>query len=250
MKWLAKNKGRSSTPSINSFNSLGVKLCFMQELVFSPQKGKPVVFVDDREAFNDCVSRLAQLGAELRVQRLNAADFVVSARVGVERKECSDFESSIVDGRLFRQVEELKRFFERPLVAVVGNNFCRLKEKALEGALISLCVDYGVPVLFFGDEAALAGFLFHLAEREQLLPRGEHRLRLERKGFSLRDQQQFIVESLPGIGPSTAKKLLQHFGSVEAVFEAHEDELAEVPGIGEEKAAEIRRVVSARFEQR
>jgi len=222
----------------------------MQELVFSPHGGKPVVFVDDRESSNECVSRLTQLGADLKVQRLAVADFVVSQRVGVERKECGDLESSVVDGRLFNQAQELKQNFERPLITVVGKGFCRLNEKALEGALISLCVDYGIPVLFFEDEVALGDFLFHLAEREQLSPHKEHRLRLEKKAFSVKDQQQFIVESLPAIGPSTAKKLLEHFGSVEAVFDAHEDELAEVPGIGKDKAAEIRKVVAARFEKK
>ncbi|NYZ75114.1 hypothetical protein H0O03_02525 [Candidatus Micrarchaeota archaeon] len=219
----------------------------MQELIFSPEGGKPIVFVDDREQSNECVARLKHLGAELKVQRLGVADFIVSQRVGVERKECGDLESSVVDGRLFRQAEELKQNFERPLIAVVGKGFCRLNEKALEGALIALTVDYGIPVLFFEDEVALGNFLFHLAGREQLSSPKERRLRLEKKAFSVGDQQRFIVESLPGIGPSTAKKLLEHFGSVEGVFEAHEDELAEVAGIGKDKAAEIRRVVAASF---
>jgi Fanconi anemia group M protein len=62
--------------------------------------------------------------------------------------------------------------------------------------------------------------------------------------MSLPEMQQFIVESLPFVGPKLAKQLLTHFGSVESVFTASERDLARVEGIGPKKAKEIRKVVS------
>jgi len=50
--------------------------------------------------------------------------------------------------------------------------------------------------------------------------------------------------SLPGIGPERAAKLLEAFGSVEAVLSADADSLVEVPGLGKKTADAIRWSVS------
>lgn len=61
------------------------------------------------------------------------------------------------------------------------------------------------------------------------------------------EQQLFIVESLPNIGPVNAKNLLKHFGSVSAIFNASETQLQEVEGIGKKTAKEIRDVIESKY---
>ena len=51
--------------------------------------------------------------------------------------------------------------------------------------------------------------------------------------------QLFILQGLPGIGPEKAKRLLETFGSVNAVFQADADALQGVSGIGEKTANAI-----------
>lgn len=46
------------------------------------------------------------------------------------------------------------------------------------------------------------------------------------------EQQLFIIESLPNIGPVNAKNLLEHFGTVANIINASESQLQEVEGIG------------------
>ncbi|MBI1320731.1 MAG: excinuclease ABC subunit UvrC [Candidatus Hydrogenedens sp.] len=53
------------------------------------------------------------------------------------------------------------------------------------------------------------------------------------------------LTEIPGIGPTRAKTLLKHFGSVKAIREATPDLLAEAPGIGAKKAAEIHAALHA-----
>ena len=74
------------------------------------------------------------------------------------------------------------------------------------------------------------------------------RLRGEKRAFNPNQWKQFIVESLPGIGPTTAKALLNYFGSVENVFMASKQELREVEGIGDKRAKEIREMLSKKYE--
>lgn len=64
------------------------------------------------------------------------------------------------------------------------------------------------------------------------------RIRDEAHRFSLSYQKQvrnkFIhshLETLPGIGPTKAKRLLKHFGSIEQIKKASKEELLQIPGI-------------------
>lgn len=69
--------------------------------------------------------------------------------------------------------------------------------------------------------------------------------RTERKPLSLEEQQLFIVESLPQVGPVTARKLLEEFGSVEGVVGASLKDLQKVEGIGKKIAQNIRKVLKS-----
>ena len=209
--------------------------------------GKPLIFVDDRELKSEAAKTLFVMGASLKPQRLEVSDFILSPRVAIERKTADDFEASVLDGRLFEQVKNLLENVERPLLCIVGREFFRLSENAMRGVLISLVVDFGLPVLFFDDEKKLGQFLYHLAEREQIKEHKEQKLRFGKKGFTLSQRQQFIVESLPMIGPNAAKKLLEHFGSVEGIFKADEKALQEVDLIGKEKAKELRNIICTKY---
>jgi len=209
---------------------------------FPFEQGKVACLVDDREN-GECVVELERLGAKLHRCRLPVADFVCSPRAAIERKTAADFESSVLDGRLFSQARELSACFAAPIIAIVGKDFQRLDRKARRGAFISLAVDSGVPVFFLEDEKALAEFIYAVAFREQLVPRRQEKLRFEKRAFTGFEARQFIVESLPGVGPTLAKQLLEHFGSVENVFTALEEELLEVEGIGGEKSRAIRKLI-------
>ena len=57
------------------------------------------------------------------------------------------------------------------------------------------------------------------------------------------------VEPLPNVSGILAKRLLEHFGSVQNVVNAGESELKQVEGIGEVKAREIRQVVRGGYEK-
>lgn len=217
--------------------------------IFFEKRGRVQVYADDREKGGFCVTRLKELGADVVVKRLEVGDFIASERVCVERKSDSDFESSVIDGRLFQQASALKENFASPIIVVVGRNFERLHEKALRGAFISLAVDYRVPLYSFDSEGEFAEFLYALAEREQLKAPREARVQFEKKRLSLAEQQRFIVESLPMIGPKNARNLLKHFGSIEAIVNADFRELQEVEGIGKTRAREIKLVLSKKYEE-
>ena len=92
--------------------------------------------------------------------------------------------------------------------------------------------------------------MYVTAKREQLGKDKDVRLRLGRKGLTLDEQQRYIVESLPLIGPTMAKNLLSKFGSVKAILNADEKELQDMDLIGEKKAKQIRKVIESDYTEK
>lgn len=205
------------------------------------------VFIDDREIRTTVAEKLVEMGAVLHSKRLLVGDFILSQRVVVERKTAADFESSIMDGRLFEQAAQMNHNFEHPVICIVGKTFERIKHKALQGAMMSLAIDMKIPIFFFNTEEELADWIFHLGEREQLRAPREQKLRFEKMPLSTNEKLQFILEGLPMIGPKNAKALLAHFGNLEKIFGAREKDLQKVKGIGKERAKEIRRLLETRY---
>ncbi|MDV3103372.1 DEAD/DEAH box helicase [Thermococcus waiotapuensis] len=214
--------------------------------------GRPqgiVVYVDSRELKSGVPKLLKDLGAEIEVRTLDVADYVVSEEVGIERKSANDFIQSIIDGRLFDQVERLKKAYEKPVIIIEGELYGirNVHPNAIRGAITAVTLDWGVPILFSSDKEETAHFIYLMAKREQEERKKEVRLRSEKKALTLAERQRLIVEGLPNVSATLAKRLLKHFGNVERVFTATEEELREVEGIGEKKAREIRKVITAPY---
>ena len=57
---------------------------------------------------------------------------------------------------------------------------------------------------------------------------------------TIRDEVSTALDSVPGVGPETRKRLLGRFGSVENVRAASVEELQSVPGVGEKTASTIK----------
>jgi Fanconi anemia group M protein len=215
----------------------------------SEEAESAVVVADDRE--NDVNRELARLDIEVDRQRLETADFVVSDRVAVERKEAADFADSVIDGRLFDQLSELSEY-ERAVVLLEGEDLYGhrdISSEAIRGALVSAVVDYGVSVLRSDGVGDTARTLRRTAEREQ---GDEDRSVDVRSVDGSKDPQEqllFVAAGLPGVNTKLAERLMEEFETLERLFSANEADLKGVEGIGEGKAEKIRTVVSRKYEK-
>lgn len=210
------------------------------------------VIVDHREMASGVARELSKLGVAIEARQLDVGDYILSDRVGVERKTVQDFLQSIVDKRLLEQAKLLADTFERPVLVLEGElgdlySLRAIHPNAIRGALAALAVDLGISILPARDEAETAALLASIARREQTEHARELAVRGEPKGLTLPEQQRFIVEGLPGVSAVLAERLLAHFKTPERVMMASEEELQEVPGIGKVKAREIRRVLTSTY---
>ena len=211
---------------------------------------KPKIVADNREPDEICDS-LESLGAELEMRQLSLGDYQLSDKVVVERKTRADFESSIIDGRLFSQIAALSEAIERPVIVVEGNpsEESRLSRAALLGAYSSLIADFSCTLFFTKSPFATAEILFAIAHHEQMVKKRQNSVYAKRKAHTLSEQQLAMVEALPEIGPTLARALLAYFDTVENVMTAPISELTLVGKIGKKKAETIRKMLVTRYKE-
>jgi len=216
--------------------------------------GDTVEIVVDQRELDSAIARdlSTREGVETRLETLAVGDYVLSDRVAVERKTVSDFLDTLTGGdrSLFEQVGDLSRHYARPVVVVEGGGLYEERNvhpDAIRGALASLSVDFGVSVLRTEDEGDTADLLAVITGREQTTRDRAVSVHGEKSAKTLAEQQEYVVGAIADIGPVTARSLLEHFGSVEAVMTAREEDLLDVDGVGEVTADRIRDVVGSEY---
>ena len=209
----------------------------------------PIVYADSREGNSKVIRHLTEMEMDVKIHSMAVADYQVSDEVAIERKTASDFVSSLIDKRLFKQARELSEEFKKPLMILEGDDLYSgmVNANAIRGALASIAIDFGISIIPTRNAQDTAAMIKRIALREQNGERTPVQIRTDKKPVSLLEQQLFIVESLPNIGPVNAKALLEHFGSVSRIIEASSKELQEVEGIGSITADNIRKVLDSKY---
>ena len=230
------------------------KLAKQQTLDRHKKKEQIVVYVDTREQNSAIAETLEKMGVEIRIKMLEVGDYILSDNCVVERKTISDFLQSIIDGRLFEQLVSMKNNYEKPLLLVEGNfqkiySIRNIHKNSIIGALTSVALNYQVPVLFTSCARETVDFLHNIAKREQLGKPTDIRLRIGRKGMTLAEQQRFVVESLPFVGPKMARSLLKEFKTVQNIANAYSKDLQNVENMGAKKARHIKKVFRANYKE-
>lgn len=216
----------------------------------TPKKEElPVVFADTREGNSKVIRHLSEMEIDVKVQAMAVGDYQVSDEVVIERKTAKDFVDSIVDKRLFKQARSLMEEFKRPLIILEGDDLYNgmINPNAIRGSIASIALDFGISIIPTRNAQDTAAMIKRIAIREQSGEKTPIQIRTDKKPVNLWEQQLFIIESLPNIGPVNAKNLLEHFGTVANIINAFESQLQEVEGIGKKTAANIRKVVDSKY---
>ena len=120
-----------------------------------------------------------------------------------------------------------------------------MTREAMQGALITVSLILGIPILRSKDPSETANLIVYIARQiESMTSGGVQRHGYQPKG--IRYRQLYILQGLPGVGRERADRLLDRFGSVEAVISAGIDDLQTVDGIGKNIAEKIKWAVSER----
>ena len=202
------------------------------------------IIVDDRECRGGVVDALRASGDfNVTVRRLAVGDYLVDDRFLIERKTLPDLALSIQSGRLFRQALRLARAERlQPVMVLEGTSTslrdCGMGWEAIQGALVTVSLFIGLPVLRTRAPAETARTLLYIARQGRAVAQGA----LPRRGRRPKGKtalQQHLLQGLPGVGPERAARLLARFGNVRAVLTADQETLTSVSGIGARTAKRI-----------
>lgn len=215
--------------------------------IFSNKKEKKEelnITIDNREKNSLVISELIKLGFKIQFSQLPIADYIIND-TAIERKTISDFKASIINKRIFSQLLDMKQY-PKHFIILEGLESQDLysgtiHENAFRGFLLSIALEYKVPIIFTLNEKDTAKYLYVLAKRKD---KKEFSIRPSKSQLSDKEQLQFILEGFPGIGPTTAKKLLDYYKTIKDLANASKEDLEKIIG---KKAGKLYDLVNLKY---
>lgn len=211
--------------------------------------------VDSREQKEVRLVPALRKHATVQVVKLEIGDIVpVSESCYVERKTLHDYIGSLIDGRLFRQLNKtfdtgkpafMVIFHEEPkskkAIAMYKMVRARITKEQLYGSFATVLVRYGVPIIGFNLPAEFSDMAYCVAK---MIEKVEQEKFLKPRRLYVRKKKNVpfcvqMVSQLLSISTRIAGHLLNEFGSIEGICKASEVELLNVPGIGNTRASNI-----------
>ena len=204
------------------------------------------------------ILELCKKHIKVDTKSLISADFIIQSKaldgrevlVGIERKTIIDFLNSIIDKRIITQLIALKENFDIPVLMIEGEeNIYQIRNfhpNSIRGMLSAIAIDLQIPILYTKNEKDTASYLETIAKRLENKKRDISLLK-SKKPISAKELQEYIVESLPGVGPTLAKSLLKKFKSIKNIANTSEKELQEVEKIGKNKAKRIKEIMEKEY---
>jgi len=205
--------------------------------------------IDYREKVSGLVDLLKTEDVNIEVKKVPYGDYIINDSITIERKTAKDFLVSIIDGRLFNQLSNLKKHCLNPILLIEGNPYkteLNFDPMAIKGALLSAQAVWYIPVIFSRSKEDTRNIFLMIGRQDEtymdVMPlRGGYRPK------RLKSKQLYLLQGLPQIGPLLAKRLIEHFRSVSNVMNASIEELTEIDGIGRVSAEKIREVLDEEF---
>ena len=181
--------------------------------------------------------------------KLEIGDYILSEEVIVEYKSKKDFVDSIIDGRLLNQLKSLNNY-SKPLLIIEGEQDIysqrNIHPNAIRGMMATITTSYRIPIIFTKNQKDTALTMYIIAKREQEKGSKEFSMHTS-KPLSLKEQQEYIVSALPGVGPKLSKPLLKKFKTIKKIINAKTEKLEKIPLIGKKKAEAIKNIIESEY---
>lgn len=194
------------------------------------------IIIDTREKQSLITANLVEKKANIRHEKLDIGDYLIEDTI-IERKTFSDFVGSMLNKRLLEQLSNIKKYPKHFLIIegfYYHYNEFNVHENAIKGMLLSIAIDFKIPIIYTENEEDTAKFLILVAKRYEK-PKTQNTIRQTKTLKTLEEQKQFILEGFPGIGPVVAKTLLEKFKTLGNIFNVTEKELRKIKIFSEDK---------------
>jgi Fanconi anemia group M protein len=141
-------------------------------------------------------------------------DYQVSDDIVFERKSFSDWEGSVIDGRIFEQAKGLRENFKSPIFILEGgpdykargHSRPKLTKKALHSSFLSISIGYGIPIIPSNNPTETANIIVQSVRRlgKTSVPIS---IKTHKKGKTNSEIRKQVFACFPGIGSKLATEL-------------------------------------------
>lgn len=212
-----------------------------------------MIFIDHREKKSPVPDQLEKLGVPIKFVQLKVGDYVITGEENIlciERK-AKDYVPSLVSGHLNNQLYSMSHSYGFSIIIVEGSISSNLFNtntnrgayiSSLVGSIVKRAPDGKsgtismIPVETPYDTALALKYLHDKNNSEEGLVRLP---KLNPIHFSNEDATVCMLATIPGIGLSLAKSVLNEFHTIQNVSNVTPEDLMRIPKIGKKKAMKI-----------
>lgn len=214
---------------------------------------QPTIIIDSREANSapKIVKGLRERGVNIRTERLEKGDYILSDVCAVERKTVQDFVYTLTRRFLFEQLFRLKEVYPKSLILLEGYlpiiyRYSRIQPSSVWGAMFSLARN-GIAIVNTTSNKETVDFLYVAAHQEQIVEKRSATVHAFKKIDSISDAQVYFIASLPNIGREKAVAILKSYQTpINALMNVN-DWPETVYGLGPIISNKAKEVLSSQF---
>ena len=214
------------------------------------------IILDSREK-SSIRDILKSYGVKFKVEALSCGDFEIrtpEGKVTIERKTVTDFIGSLMSGRLESQMRRLANM-PCPMLLITGtfDDFKKYARKStftqdqMIGAIASCTIKYGLRGIYWIQTAESRPHETGVAFISKLLIKMKEGKLDEIPDRKLKSKdgnvQRELIHLICGVPSNIAQELLDVFGCPRTVFDATDEELLKVKGMGKSRVLKMRKLL-------
>ena len=227
-------------------------LPYLKEKRDSEQE-QPTIIIDSREANSapKILKGLRERGVNIRTEKLEKGDYILSDVCAVERKTVQDFVYTLTRRFLFEQLFRLKEVYPKSLILLEGYlpviyRYSRIQPASVWGAMFSLARN-GIAIVNTTSYKETVDFLYVAAHQEQIVEKRAATVHAFKKIDSISDAQLYFIASLPNIGREKAIAILKSYQTPIDALMSVDDWPETVYGLGPIISNKAKEVLNSSF---
>jgi ERCC4-type nuclease len=214
---------------------------------------QPTIIIDSREASSapKIAKGLLERGVNVKTERLEKGDYILSDVCAVERKTVQDFVYTLTRRFLFEQLFKLKEVYPQALILMEGYlpiiyKYSRIQPASVWGAMFCLARN-GIAIVNTSSYKETVDFLYVAAHQEQIVEKRSPTVHAFKKVDSLSDAQVYFMASLPNIGREKAIAILKSYQTPNKALMSIDDWHERVYGLGPIISNKVKEVLNTPF---
>jgi len=201
-----------------------------------------MIVMDSREP-DSLKDLMRRSGLSYRIKKLPAFDYIINDKIGIERKCYPDLVGSVVERRLHKQLDKMIGSKYRPYVLIEGHiaqankitTYVNVKgdcEDIARGAMVSIAINYGVPILHSFNQYETVEILKKIDKTDP----NKYKPSLPKPRKKISNTAK-VLNIIDGVGVSTAVNIVNQIGHNLNTYNINN--LVTVTGVGKKTAEKI-----------